>query len=740
MNILKTFIIFLISFPTLLFACVDFGYGTYYIQHGYNILPKQLLSHEFRQATRSNEMSFYVDKEFDQRDVTKKVNLAEWAKFLKRPEKEVEAIIYQKQMSKRLDSDTKAYLNFVHRVEPLVDFDNQWERSKNTQLDDDYKQAISDAEVGIATAKKPFLKLRYLFSAMRLAHYSKHYTIEERLYQSHANSLQNVDSEVWQWIDALKAGMDKQKGKRVEAAYQFAQIFARSKTKRYSAYIDFSIKSDQEWQSLMSMCKDNNEKALMHFLRALTPKANSLQELQTIYQIAPNSVWLDALLTRELEYVQFAKYERDSLSQNNESIVGINKTMLIDDIERYGISDQLKLKDQLTQRRSSYINTLSDIVSKIRSENKHKDLFTADFAEVYLRLLKQETVHIHDVGQLELRYAKDPRVNYIQALKLWVYLENLPTINAAIEAEISIYLKKIQQYESGGVNLKDVMAYTYSKLSPLYAKQKASFKTYISTQAGIFDPDSIHVFEVRGLHALFSKKDRNFLETQMLISANEFLKYGHNLNEIMAKKYLSAGLFQQANQLLADLPKKTESQYNVFDNVLSGNNKDKSKATSSKVTVKKLAELQNKTKLQPDDANAHYLLANAVYNMSWFGNSPMLTRYSRSTSTWKRGEINLDKAKKHYQTALNTASDEELKAKILYGLAKIEFAEKYMQADEKGNGFSSYSFEKLERKASIEKLKAEDFGKYFKKLAQYKDTQYYREVIQQCNIYNQSSW
>jgi hypothetical protein len=641
-----------------------------------------------------------------------------------------------------LNQDTLDYLSFVHGAEPLVDYDNQYGRAENSTLASQYKQALQTAEYGIAQAKAPFLKLRYLFSAMRLAHYSKQYTEEARLYKQYAASLQKekVDSEVWQWIYALKAGMDKQQGKRVEAAYQFAKLFATSKTKRYSAYVDFSIKSDQEWQALMDLCKDNDEKALMHFLRALTPKANSLQELQQIYALAPNSVWLDALLSRELEYVQFAKQETNSRSQYSTSIADINKTMLIDDVERYGTADLKKLKKQLNTRRSEYINNFSKIVDKIRSEDKHKDLFFADFSHVYLQLLMQQPITLADVGQLQTRYANDPRSAYIEPLKLFVYLEKIPTVNDKVESEISIYLQNIQKQSQNGVNFRDILAYTYIKLSPLYAQQKAAFKHYIAIQRGEFDPDTLRVFEIRDLQALSNKGNKNFLEQQMLASTNIFLSEGHNVDEIIAKKYLSAGLFAQASKALQQAPEKVENKYNLFNNSLSGNNRNGRSTESTKTLAKKLAQLSAEIKVNPSDANAHYLLGNASYNMTWFGNSPMLSRYHRSSYTWKRGEINLDKAKQYYQSALEQSKDKELQAKILYGLSKIEFAEKYMQADQKGNGFNQYSFEKLERKASINKLKSEDFGQYFSKLYQYKDTQYYRDVIQQCNIYNSRSW
>ena len=353
----------------------------------------------------------------------------------------------------------------------------------------------------------------------------------------------------------------------------------------------------------------------------------------------------------------------------------------------------------------------------------------------------QKPLKLAEVGQLQTRYADDTRIVYVEALKLFVYLENITTINAKIESEISIYLKNIQKHAAGSVNLQDILSYTYLKLRPLYAAQKdIAFKQYITRHGGGLDPDTIKVFEIRALDALLNKQNKSFLEQQMLVSAQEFIATEHSLETMMAKKYLSAGLFAQASKALQHSPAKIDTHYNLFNNSLAGNNRNKLAQNSTQTVVKKLLQLHTEIKANPNDANAHYLLGNAFYNMSWFGNSPMLVRYYRSSHTWKQGEIDLSKAKQHYQAALDNSNNKELKAKILYGLAKIEFAEKYMQADKKGNGFNQYSFEKLERKASIDKLKAEDFGQYFHRLSQFKDTNYYRDVIQQCNIYNSRAW
>ena len=746
MKILKTFAVFLISFPTLVFACGSFDYGTYYIERGYNILHNGLVSNEFRRVTNSQLIPFYNDKENKQLEITRKINIKEWADYLNKSKDDAEKIIYAGENTDGLNTEMLQYLAFIKQVEPLVDYDNSWDRDTQKDILQKYNAGIELAESSIQQTQSDFLKLRYFFGAMRLAHYSKQYDKEQTLYEKYNNKLSGVNSEVQYWIAALKAGLDQHQGKKAQAAYQFAQLFKESKTKRYTAYVGFSIKSDTEWKELMSLCKSNDEKALMNFIRALKPKANSLQELKQIYELAPNSVWLDALLARELEYVQFAKQIMENRPGSWYSYsLDINKKMLISDVDQYDVVAQ-KLDGQKITRRSQYIDNLSQIVQQIKTEGKHNDIFLAEFADVYLKLLSQKQVSLEDVGKLQIKYADDPRVAYLESLKLFVYLEHIPTINPQIESEISIYLERIKKQEDGGLSFEDILAYTYIKLEPLYEQEKNAFKHYISKYRGIFNPDNILVFEIRELKKLQEKTDKNLLEKQMLASVQYFLdesqNYGNatSLDRITVKKYLSAGLFSKADAILENLPSKMETEYNPFNNVLSGNNRAKSKPLDTHTFVKKLVSISDEIAQNPENAGSHYLLANAYYNMSWFGNSPMLTRYYRATTDWSHGNTNLDRAKKHYQLAYQTAQDDEIKVKSLYALEKISFNEKSMEAKRINSNFELYDYTGKLLKTGMDQLKAQQFGEYFKKIDQYKNTAYYNDVIKQCAIYNSSSW
>ncbi len=278
---------------------------------------------------------------------------------------------------------------------------------------------------------------------------------------------------------------------------------------------------------------------------------------------------------------------------------------------------------------------------------------------------------------------------------------------------------------------------------PLYVKSKQKGKAYIAQHSGHIDPDEILVGQLRELNSLAQQANPHFLTQQMtralrhLLAGDEYTQ-GKPIEEMIARKYLAAGLFEQAKEKLDTLPQDTlleKTVYNPFTTSKSGNNRIKSTPKTLSSFTDTLLTLQQQIATTPNDANAHFLLATAYYNMTWFGNSPMIVRFSRSTDRWNKGEIDLSKAKKHYELALQYAADKELKAKALYALAKIEEKEIGIALDTENRGVWPDGYDRYDYQSAAKFKKAQGFGKYFKQIDGYKETEYFKEVIQQCADY-----
>lgn len=717
-------------------------YSPFYVDKGFNILPSSLTSRRAYKRS-SHHSGTYFSQDYNEHTERKKFNLQAWSKFLKRSPEDSQKIVYEGLLPDDLAPETKNYLSAVRAQEALV---TQPPKDKTP-----YNPAIEKLQSALAGTSSDFLRQRYVFLILRLAHYSGQYDKVEALYAQYQKERQQPEAEISHWIDALYAGALQRNGKRAAAAYRFAQIFQRSQTKRLEAQLNFVIKTDAEWQALLAMCRDDDEKALMHFVRSLKTKANSLQELRAIYQLAPDSQWVDEALVRELEYVQLGK---DLLSTSGgawwQGVTTIDYELLIADNR----NDQ-KLLKQSKKRRVDYLAELNDIVGTIRSDKKRKDLFLSDFAALYLKLLQQQPVSVAEVQDLQNEHAgaDKSRITATKPLEYFVYLDNLTAVDAPTEEKISSYLEQlIPLYRVGddyGDNRGDfklnIMDYTYIKLEPLYLKHKAGWhpaKTYAAKNRGAVNLDNMLVVELRDFKKLLKEEgsQHHQLLQQMMKRMRE-TSGDYSLDEVIARKYLAADLPEKALAALQAAPPQTPEQvwrtvYNPFNTSVSGNNRKLGTGKTLKQVMETLLTLQKQVKENPDDAAAYYLLGTLHYNMSWFGNSPMLLRYYRQTTTWAGGQIDLGKARDYYQLALKHSDDRNLTAKVLYALAKVEQVESYSKGiDPSAKGYGSLPVYGSPYKATVLEQKAQGLGKYFRKLKAYENTDYFRQVISQCADY-----
>jgi len=707
----------------------------FYIDKSFNILPPSLTARRAYKRSSANTGTYYSESadEFTER---RKFNIQAWSQHLKRSLKEAEEIVYNGNLPDDLDDATQAYLKAVAEQEPLVTQPQKDQQPYNLLI-----EKLTQASAG---TDSEFLRQRYVFLILRLAHYSGQYDKVEALYAQYQQERQTPSAEMSLWIDALYAGALQRKGKRSESAYRFAHIFQDSKTRRLEAQLNFKIKTDAEWNALLEMCKNDDEKALMYFMRSLKTKANSLQELKTIYTLAPNSRWVDEALVRELEYVQFAK-DMKPISGGPlwQQIAYLNDEQLIADS-----NGDPKLLAQTIQRRSAYLTEFSELVASINDDKKRNDQFLSDYAVLYLKLLQDQAIDVQDVNDFQAAYTNKARLEATKPLEYFVYLESLKTIDNPTEQKISAYLKQLMPlYRVGdeyGDNRGDfslnIMDYTYIKLEPLYLKQKADWqpaKTYASKNRGTVVLDNMLVVELLDFQKLLKEKN-----TQHSVLLQDMLKdmkqttQRYALDDAVARKYLSADMPEKALAALAKAPKPTPSQvmpttYNPFNTSVGGNNRKPGSSKTLKTVIETLLALKKQVKENPKDAQAHYLLGTLHYNMSWFGNSPMLLRYYRQTSNWRGGQIDMSHAENYYRTALEHSNDRNLTAKVLYALAKIEQV-KFYTSDDTSNGFIHSS---LTYRDDVLRQKAQGLGEYLGKLKSYRDTDYFSEVISQCADY-----
>ena len=223
--------------PTHLLAGGGDFYSPFYVDKGFNILPPSLTSRRAYKRSGHSSGTYYSETS-DEALAREEFNVQAWSKFLKRDTKESKEIVYGGATPNDLDTETKAYLTAVREQEPLV---TQPQKEKPP-----YDAAIEKLTSALAETRAAFLRQRYVFLILRLAHYSKQYDKVETLYAQFQQERQQPSAEIGYWIDALYAGALQRSGKRAEAAYRFASIFRDSQTRRLEAQLNFKIKTDDE--------------------------------------------------------------------------------------------------------------------------------------------------------------------------------------------------------------------------------------------------------------------------------------------------------------------------------------------------------------------------------------------------------------------------------------------------------------------------------------------------------------
>lgn len=205
----------------------------------------------------------------------------------------------------RKDAETPAYLVYAKRCEPFVQ--QIWEYWDDSGRDTLQMQRLIEEGVRHYAAVKPaYLKLRYAFQVVRLAHYSGRYNDCILYYNRMVTPLlQSEDSFIKKsvvlgWTMALKAGALLRTDKPAEAMYLFSAVFNHFADSRKIAIQNFNYGNEILWQQMLQFATTPAEKAALWALRSLQDNALDTAPLEQIYALAPESVLAEVMLIREI--------------------------------------------------------------------------------------------------------------------------------------------------------------------------------------------------------------------------------------------------------------------------------------------------------------------------------------------------------------------------------------------------------------------------------------------------------
>lgn len=648
------------------------------------------------------------------------------------------------------------YLLYARKLEPFVTGTwNSWESPQRDSL----KMAgyIKNGQQLLAVAKDPFIRLRYAYQVIRLAHYSGRYNDCLRWYDELVQP-EKIPSLVQDLSLGLKAGALLKTGQKNQAAYLFSRLFSSGQAKRLSNYMSFDWSTkrfdEKNRNACLALCKNNSEKANMLGLFLLGSNVRELPAIQQIYQLDPQCALLPVLVTREVNKLEENVFTPALAFKGGSKNVTIQYREINNNDPGYRtwIEEARKLAAWLQG-----IKGAQDGFYLLAAA--HTALITDDFenARKYLDQCKNQL--------------KDPlQKDQWKMTSLLLTINARKTIDATFEKELMPSLewlaaKSKKDVEFAKFNRRlfaDVLATRYkaanditkyylcrsvadsiqnSSLSGSYGYYPATL-THLKTVAQAADIEKLIQFtESRSLNPF----------EQYLVAHANFTRF--DLYDIAGTSQMRSYAFSEAEKWYKKLPAGYYNQEpftsylaaNPFADLLLDTHRPTRQDTARYTRLsfaQKMISLEKSLATTADKekkALYSYELAKGYYHMSYWGNSWMLVEYGWSTFDPERNRsgdernfgadyFKVQKAKTCYLQALSLTGNRNLQAKCLYMAAKC---------DQKQFGSMPVMYEDNREYRSVLKKWLIDFdarNSYFTQLQKnFSNTPFYKEAFNTCS-------
>lgn len=334
-----------------------------------------------------------------------------------------------KYFMQKKDFETLGYLMYAKQCEQE---DNkrksidkwQYESYKNRKADEGTFKLIKSGTQLFKAAKSDWIKKRYAFQFVRLAHYYKEFKKADALYKEYVLPLAESNSLADYWLWGLRGGMLRRLNKKEEAAVWFARTVVRSPDKYIQAYNDFThigISAER----ILPYCNSYLDSADVLFVSSLGKKGARIDYLEELYELQPNSYMLPLLMSREL-----AKLEQGFLP----------KKILSDNFSDWSARSYKSNKVNSAEQGLEQLTTLTERI--LKENNKQDKAFVSNYL-AYLYLAKGRP----DVAQTIIEtngIARKNNNNGIQAGLLdWV--ARFKSNSSIEESELFSFLERLEK-------------------------------------------------------------------------------------------------------------------------------------------------------------------------------------------------------------------------------------------------------------------------------------------------------
>ncbi len=616
---------------------------------------------------------------------------------------------------------TVDYLLYAKDCEPHVTYYDDWDRPQKDTIE--MQSLIERGLKEFRQSKSHYIKLRYAYQIIRLAHYKKNYAQTLRLHDFLLPKINQFDSILNYWIMGHRAGALRAQGKNVEASYLYSLIFAQCPSKRETAYRSFKITDQEQWDELLLMCQDDQERSTLYAIRASQNSARAAEEMEKIYALFPESPQLELLLVKEMK-----KLEKDLLG--------------IDFNDK--VKSNLRFYGYPRKKRGDYVISLHKLVQKVVEEAQVKNLELWKIADGYLEFLAG------DYYAADLTFEKIDEEITTEALKeqlavfrLALKMNRWENFDSEDETEIADIIEENPLYKK----YKDFPDFMNDRLSFVYKNQGNPGKAFRVRHPFAALKPNPQTEIVEDLLKICREAEPTKFE-RALIKKDADVTIESDLMDMKGTRYMAMGKMEAALEVLKRIPRNDWELYK-FNPFLERLGPcvhcpipDSTELFTKVEIIQKIFELEYKAKSDYENsAIYHYQLGNAYYNMSYFGYAWDAIDYFRSGANWSfdkdrvfpyasspfgnRENHDLSIALSYFEQSRAEAKNPELAARAAFMAARCELNSFFVSSQSRYNSYLN----------TIPVIPPE-YRRYYQLLNEnYHQTNFYQDIIEECKFF-----
>jgi hypothetical protein len=606
-------------------------------------------------------------------------------------------------------TDAIAYLKTAKNCEMISSSEDVWERNEVANTNN--RNVLLEKLVQkTKTEKNPYFKRKYSFLTIRLAYYSGDVEAIKTVFESNFKNSKKDYLYYWSlfFYTFTKSGTDYM----IDAA----NLLANCPEKTYASYYYFH--QDFKVSEALQQAKNNAEIANVYAYASVQKVDKNLDYLRVIYNNNPKSEILGFLLLREINKIEDWVYT--PYYSNYTPSTQYN----------YWSEDNDKITTETLRNRSEndrlYAQEVLNFIQSIDSKSTQNPLIW-EASQINLQFITRNYAEcLQQISVFEKKYKNDKSLEGIEKIKALCITANQENGNAIIKPEIENLILKYQKDErfifalgrelefrgniTDGIALISLLEVNlntgYDASDVEWQGNRLQTSGNLEVFYRYFDYLDF-VYSANGLQIIVNKLNAGFTSEFQKIIYSKLLKDRDYLKDLLGTKYIRENQLSKALVTYKSINSNYWFEnYNTWERGDYGENysfdqnpfydfkhtdnfiehKEKFLVTKLSVTehLIKFSNLANNPKTKDRDYY-YFLLANCYFNMSDYGNSWMMRRYSSSSSYSGQAyenesyidEIeyrNKIKAIANYKLAYQNAKTDKFKALCL---RMMDYAEKH---------------------------------------------------------------